>query len=124
MRRNAAESATCIMEKKTKRLEMRFQQMKASGMLSASMPRSVEMRTPKSAVMRSMSTAMPVKPLGSRFAGFTNAWMRKACSSADATTAPAGMMRRTRVSRASSRARSLSDPGAVVMVASFAGAGV
>ena len=77
-------------------------------MLSASMPSDVSMRTPPSEVMRSTRTATPVKPLGSRSAGQTNAWMRNVWMKAEMTTATAVMMRRTMVRRASSSARSVS----------------
>ena len=107
MFRNSEESATCIIEKITKRLEMPFQHMSATGMLSASMPSEVSMRTPPSEVMRSSSTATPVNPLGSRSAGSTNAWMRNVWMRADAMTATAVMMRRTMVRRARSSARSV-----------------
>ena len=108
MLRNSEDRATWVIEKMTKRLLMPLQHMAATGMLSASMPSEVSMCTPPSAVMRSTRTATPVKPLGSRSAGWTNAWIRNVWMSAEAVTATAVMMRRTIVRRASSRARSVS----------------
>ncbi len=48
------------------------------------------------------------EPLGSRSAGWTNAWIRNVWMSAETVTATALMMRRTIVRRASSSARSVS----------------
>lgn len=105
--RKSDESPTCIMEKMTKRLLMEPQHSAATGMFSSSMPTEVEMCTPPSEVIWLTRTATPVKPLGSRLAGSTNAWMRKVCSSAENVTAIAVMMRRTTARRASSSARSV-----------------
>ena len=106
MLRKSEESATCIIEKITKRLLIEPQHSIATGMLSSSMPSDVEMWTPPRDVIWLTRTATPVNPLGSRLAGSTNAWMRKVCSRAEAVTATAVMARRTMVSRASSRVRS------------------
>ena len=83
------------MEKMTKRLLMDLQHSSATGKLSASMPSCVGNENPTSDVTRSIKMATPVKPDESSPAGLMNAWMTKACSSADMKTLQSVTSRRT-----------------------------